>query len=234
MRLKVTRDQVDAALDRARFKLDSYPTMDYQPLPWLGARRARRGSGVESRWAVIDAKLDELADEGPVDTAVDIGCNVGFFAISLAQRGVVTLGVEQYPKYYRPYLYALRRLQLGHAGALVIEVTPRTLDLIPEVDCVLFLSVWHHIVRAHGEAAAKDVLARLWTKARRVLFFETGEAELPRHWNMPAMEPSPEAFLPGYLADICEDADVVHLGRHDAFAPDGSSCRRSLFAVIRR
>jgi hypothetical protein len=234
MNLKVTRDQVDAALDRARFKLDSYPTMDYQPLPWLGAGKARRGSGVESRWAAIEAELDELDADGRVDTAVDIGSNVGFFSISLAKRGVATLGVEHYPKYYRPYLYALRRLQLRHAGALVLEVTPRTLGLVPEVDCVLFLSVWHHIVRADGEAVAKDFLSTLWSKARRVMFFETGETELPGHWNMPAMAPSPEAFLPGYLAEACKGADVVDLGRHDAFAPDGSPCQRSLFAVVRR
>ena len=39
------RASVDRALDRLRLRIDSFPNRIYQPMPWLGIRRATRGEG---------------------------------------------------------------------------------------------------------------------------------------------------------------------------------------------
>src|SRR3954447_6857586 len=101
----IRRDSVDRAIDWMRFRLDTFPRLDYQPLPWLGLERAARSAGTDSRWTAMAAVLDEV---NPA-SALDIGANVGWFTHKLASRGVPVVGVESNPKYYRTALYALRR-----------------------------------------------------------------------------------------------------------------------------
>ena len=73
LRKFVRRRWVDTPLDRLRFTLDTLPAMDYQPLPWLGVRKAGRAMGVASRWDAIRACTERLR----VQSAVDVGANAG-------------------------------------------------------------------------------------------------------------------------------------------------------------
>ena len=223
------RDLLDNILDFLRFRLDAFPSLDYQPLPWLGIHSARRDVGVWSRWKAIAAVVDDLQ----VSTALDIGCNAGFFSVSLAMRGVTTVGVEILPKYYRTVLYGSRKLQLEQLGLLCLKVTPVTVAILPEADCVLFLSVWHHLSKEYGLNGATGILRAVWSKTRRVLFFETGEREMPLKYNLPSLEPDAQSYLRRYLEDKCSGGQVRHLGRHEAFSPDGRVVERNLFAVLR-
>lgn len=226
---RVRRRLLDEGLDRMRFRLDTFPRPDYQPLPWLGLDRARRDTGSEARFAAILPLLREL----DVRTAVDVGCNVGWFSFRLAEAGIATVGVESDPRYYRTALYAARRVGRRDVGFLVLEVDERTVDLLPNADCVLFLSVWHHVVKRAGLDAATALLGRLWERTRTVLVFETGEREMGPEYRLPAFDPEPAAWLERYLAAACPGGSVRQLGRHPAFAPDGRACSRSLVAVVR-
>lgn len=226
----LTRRPLDAALDRLRFRVDTFPSLDYQPLPWLNLHSARRAAGTESRWHAIKPLVERLN----VRSAVDLGCNVGWFALNLASSGIYTVGVERNPKYYRTFLFAVERLQLQNTALLTLDLNPETTRLLPMSDCVLFLSVWHHLVREHGVAAAAQMVGRIWAKTEKVLFFETGEDEMPPRYGLPLLLPTPAVWIRHLLEGQCQGAVVCHLGEHDAFTPDGHSCRRSLFAAIRR
>ena len=223
------RRHIDLAIDRARFWLDTHPALDYQALPWLGLHRARRDAGTESRW---EAMLPLIEDSG-VTCAVDIGCNVGWFSIQLAQRGIVTTGVEGSAKYYRTALYARDRLGLENLGILAATLKPDTVPLLPSADCYLFLSVWHHLVRQHGVEQTSAFTRDVWDRTGRVLFFESGEVEIPGSWGLPHLEPNAREWFERYLTDACEGGHVQHLGEHRAFTPDGRNCVRNLFAVVR-
>ena len=52
-------------------------------------------------------------------------------------------------------------------------------------------------------------------------------------FDLPAMEPDPEAWLTNYLSESCDGSEVRHLGRHAAFDSFGNPAERNLFAVIR-
>jgi SAM-dependent methyltransferase len=225
----VRRRWADAVLDRLRFRLDTWPSMDYQPLPWFGIHAAGRAAGVESRWRAIEAALTGR----DVRTGLDLGSNAGYFTIRLARRGVSTVGVEPDSRYFRILRFAVKRLGLRNVGCLDMDVTPITASLLPSADAVFFLSVWHHMVRYHGLDGASSILGEVWAKTRQVLFFETGEMEMPARFRLPDMSPEPRVYLEKYLAEHCPGGRVEHLGRHDAFTPERKPCRRNLFQVVR-
>jgi len=238
-RALVRRRHIDRPIDWLRFRVDTFPRrgpltrmawVSYQPLPWIGLNEAERCEGTVSRWEAMRPWVERTGCE----TAIDLGCNRGFFTISLANAGLSVIGVEPDPPARRTALYAIHRTGLGNAGVLAMSISPATVRLLPEVDAVLFLSLWHHFVRNHGLAEATALLSQIWERSRRLLLFDTGESEMPPEYRLPPMTPTSRDWLGGHLADACPGGEVVHLGTHDAYAPDGAHCRRNLFAVVRR
>lgn len=234
----VRRRHIDDPFDRLRFRIDTFPRrgplrrlawVDYQPLPWLGLSDAERGEGTLSRWAEIRPWVERTG----CGTALDLGCDRGFFAISMACSGLSVIGVEPDPPAQRTALFAMRRMNLANAGVLAMWISPATVDLLPSADAVLFLSLWHHLVLAHGLEHATGMLSAIWERSRKLMFFDTGESEMPPEYGLPAMTPTPREWLAGYLADACHGGEIVHCRTHDAYAPDGARCSRNLFAVIR-
>src|SRR5215211_5656833 len=122
------RRRIDESLDWMRFRLDTFPrsgplrrasSVGYQPLPWVDSP-GRRTEGSESRWEAIAGLLDSLA----IRSALDVGCNLGYFTIMLAERGIPTIGVERRPTAYRTALYGIRKAAARNAGILTLSVEP--------------------------------------------------------------------------------------------------------------
>lgn len=223
------RRAVDDGIDLVRVKLDSLPDGAYQPVPGVRVRQANRAAGTESRWAAMEPVIARLG----VRSAMDVGANVGYFPIKVAELGIPALAVEADPRNVRTAATAVHRNRLGNVGVMELELRPDTVGLLPGVDCTIFLSVWHHLVRAHGLATATQLIEELWSRTGKVMFFDSGAEEMPEWFGLPPMEPTPERWLTNYLQNSCTDARVEHLGRHRAFDAAGSPAERSLFAVIR-
>jgi SAM-dependent methyltransferase len=145
-------------IDPLQFQLDVFPGLRYQPLPWIGIREANRGSGTSQRWAAIKPVIAASGSR----TALDIGCNVGFFCFALSEMGIAAVGVDAAPKELRIAAFARRKMQAANVGFLSLEVRPDNLALLPACDSVLLLSVWHHWVRDFGFAAATGMLREVW------------------------------------------------------------------------
>lgn len=218
------------ALDQLIFRVNTFPIPDYQPIPWLGIHRARRGEGTDTRLMAI---CDVIQEQGG-KSCVDIGCNTGFFAIALADLGLAVVGIEGDPRYVQIMNHTIRRTNKRNVGVLALQLNLENAELIPMADCILFLSVWHHVVMNKGLVEATDLLRRIWDKTQKVLFFETGELEMPPRYNLPDMRPAPKEWITGYLFESLCGVDVLHLGVHMAFAPDGKRATRNLFACVRR
>ena len=103
------RAKIDTFLDWIRFKLDTFPGLDYQPLPWIGINKASRSAGTKSRWDRIAPILHDFQ----VHTLLDIGCNVGWFSINAAKMGIAVVGLEIMPKNYRTLIFIRNKLNLG-------------------------------------------------------------------------------------------------------------------------
>jgi hypothetical protein len=227
--LRPKRAWVDRGLERIHFELDRRPALDYQPLPWLGVAHADREAGVVSRWEALEPWLGRLA----IRSAIDLGCNVGYYPISLGLAGVAAIGVEPDPKLFRIFRYAIRRLGLDHVGALDLKITPNTVAMLPRGNLIIFFAVWHHLVRAYGLEEASRMLRVTWERADKAMAFETGEGEMPPSYGLPDFTPDASTWLTDFLHEQCAGGSVVHLGRHDAFDPKRRPCRRNLFLVVR-
>jgi hypothetical protein len=225
---KQTFEAIDDIIDRVRFRIDTLPNGLYQPVPGVPARAAR-GTGSESRWA---AMLPVIEAHG-VESAVDIGACEGYFSLMLGAAGIPTIAVENMPSNYRTALLAVRKTDNRNVGVLALEVTPENAFTLPDADCVLCLSVWHHFVRSHGLRQATEMLAAIWQHARKLMLFDSGESEMTPDFRLPAMTPDARSWLTSYLAETCAGSRIEHLGFHRAFDPAGGLCKRNLFAVIR-
>lgn len=225
---KQTFEAIDDVLDRVRFRIDTLPNGLYQPVPGVPARAAR-GAGSESRWAAMFPVIKAQR----VESAVDIGACEGYFSLMLGAEGVPTIAVENMPSNYRTALLAARKTENRNVGVLALEVTPENAFTLPDADCVLCLSIWHHFVRTHGLSRATEMLAAIWLHTRKVMVFDTGEAEMTPDFRLPEMTPDARSWLTTYLADTCAASRIEHLGFHRAFDPAGRPCERNLFAVIR-
>ena len=225
----VSRDAVDAVVDRLRFHVDTFPFGPYQPVSSLPGGRATRARGSETRWEAIQPVLEANG----VGSAIDIGACEGYFSLMLAEAGVSAIALEGKPANYRTTLYAVRRSGLANIGVLALALTPENVEMMPPADCVLCLSIWHHFVRSYGFEAATGMLRAIWRKAGIVMFFDTGETEMTPDYALPEMTPDARTWLEDYLSRTCAGSRVEHLGLHRAFDPEGGPAERNLFAVHR-
>jgi hypothetical protein len=227
-----TRDVAEAMLGWTRYQFDSLFDPVYLPDDHLPKtlRSSSRAEGTYSRWEQLRPALER----SDVRNAVDLGCNTAWFAIEMGQMGIATLGIEDHPAYHRNALYAARRSRLRNVAIAKMDLSPSSLPLVPEVDCVLFLALWHHLVKDQGLAAATCILRHCWERTRKLLIFETVEASAAAEFGIPAMLPDAHTWLRRYLAETCEGAQISLLGTHAPARPDNTTePPRSMFALTR-
>ncbi len=143
------------------------------PLPELGIRNghpqsAGQGKTSWEKWHLIDRTLPKGAS-----LALDIGCNNGFFTLRLAARGIYTIGVEPDEDVLRLGQLAALESKASRIAFSPMTVEPTNIELLPQVDVTLLLSVMHRWVRAYGRDTAERMLRTLWNKTRLGLYFET-------------------------------------------------------------
>jgi tRNA (mo5U34)-methyltransferase len=135
------------------------------------------------KWACIEQLL-------PADlhgaTALDVGCNAGFYSFELAKRGATVTAIDSEPLYLRQAAWAAR------AYGLERQVTFRELSvyelgrLHSSFDIVLFMGVFYHL---RHPLLALDILA---AKTVSRMVFQTltmpGDAVLDVEDDLPLLE----------------------------------------------
>lgn len=218
---------------RAQARLSGFPL----PIPQLGVVRGSSltsggGIGTFARWNAIEKLLPK---EGGL--AIDIGSHTGFLSLALAERGFEVIGYEPALRLFRIASEAASHAGGQFVGFMPVGITPFNVDRVMTADVTLALSVFHDWCEASGYDDSVRILKTVWSKTRRILFFEmpnTAENPTIRPF-VPDMGDSPEAagdYIARLLADL-EDSEVSLLGH---FPTDfrGAEERRHLFAVTRR
>jgi SAM-dependent methyltransferase len=227
------RRVVDRTFDWVRYEIDALTDPVYLPDDHLPPhpRPSVRATGTRTRWGLLQPVL-HAAD---VRSALDLGCNSGWFVVELGRLGIATLGIENHPAYHRSAVYSVERSGLENVGVAKLSINEQTLALLPRVDCVLFLSLWHHLVHESGMDEATRTLEAAWNVSKKVLVFETVSRNAAASFDVPDLSPDDETWFRTYFARVCPDADVVPLGTSAVAAQEQSDeDARTLFALLRR
>jgi tRNA (mo5U34)-methyltransferase len=144
------------------------------------------------KWEQISASL-------PRDmtgmTALDIGCNAGFYSIALARRGAQVLGIDVDPHYLRQAEWGRARFGFDTGQIRLRQMQVYELGRLEEqFDMVLFLGVLYHL---RYPLLALDIVAQC---ARELLVLQT-------------------LTMPG--DDVCEAPEDLALGERDAMLASG-------------
>jgi tRNA (mo5U34)-methyltransferase len=116
------------------------------------------------KWETLAPHLPERLDGW---TALDIGCNAGYYSFELARRGASVLGIDLDEHYLRQAQWAARELgcaQRVEFRRMQVYELPR---LGRQFDLVLFLGVFYHL---RYPLLGLDLVARC---TRRLMVFQT-------------------------------------------------------------
>ncbi|MFL6231846.1 MAG: TIGR04290 family methyltransferase [Thermoanaerobaculia bacterium] len=116
-------------------------------------------------------KWEQIRDYLPADlsgwTALDIGCNAGFYSFELARRGATVTGIDHDPHYLRQARWAAGQYGL-ETQVRFLEMAVYDLAATPErYDLVLFMGVLYHL---RYPLLGLDIVAR---KVGRRMIFQT-------------------------------------------------------------
>lgn len=116
-------------------------------------------------------KWREVAPEVPADlngwTALDIGCNAGFYSIELARRGAHVVALDREDHFLRQARWAIGRWDLLDRIDLRLGQVYDLAHTRERFDLVLFMGVFYHL---RYPLLALDIVAAL---ARRQFVFQT-------------------------------------------------------------
>jgi hypothetical protein len=211
------------------------PSIAYQPSPWRGLTEGRRAKGSERRKDEILSYLDAQSISPAV--TLDVGANIGYFSLSMAEKGAIAYAVESEPLNVR--IASIASNSIGQGGGVFVPIrmlcTADSVGRLPENNVTLCLSIWHHWVRHFGLKAATEILNVLMNKTSDVLFFDTGESEMPAHYGLPFDKHDAKEWLLNYLSNLESAADVKCIGKFEAFMPNSDenadNVERHLFAI---
>lgn len=116
-------------------------------------------------------KWRELAPALPADltgwTALDIGCNAGYYTFELARRGATVTGIDVEPLFLRQARWAAREFglerQVRFERMQVYDLAHRA----EQYDLVIFMGLFYHL---RYPLLGLDIVAE---KARKLLVFQT-------------------------------------------------------------
>jgi tRNA (mo5U34)-methyltransferase len=116
-------------------------------------------------------KWDQIKNKIPKDlngwTALDIGCNAGFYSFELAKRGADVLGIDLDPHYLRQARWASKVLKLNDRVTFKQMQVYDLAKLRRTFDIVIFMGVFYHL---RYPMLALDIVTQ---KVKNILVFQT-------------------------------------------------------------
>lgn len=100
-------------------------------------------------------------------SVLDIGCNAGFYSLSLAAKGAQVLGIDIDPHYLRQAQWAAREFGLEGSVEFRQMAVYDLAQLDQTFDLVLFMGVFYHL---RYPLLGLDIVAR---KAKKLMLFQT-------------------------------------------------------------
>jgi len=146
-------------------------TKKYQPNPFDISDNSNIRDCLQ-RFSCIDEALPNRAL-----SCLDIGCNEGFFVFKLSERGGFCLGIDS----GRNEIMTANSIKSIHNVKNTVftnlHLNSAELKNLPSFEVIIFLSVFHHLVKNNSLEYAKDFVSEISKINRKYLIFETGQPD---------------------------------------------------------
>lgn len=140
----------------------------------------------------VYTRLKEIKDRVDLKDKilVDLGCQTGFFSISLAPYVKRVIAIDSDPEALKVASGDANKFGITNIEFINASVTSEILEKLPDDSVILFMSVLHHIVidsksyRNNGSMSQSgyDELLKILRKKASTLVFEMGEVTEKIHW----------------------------------------------------
>ena len=180
---------------------------------WRG-RAIRRVNAELKREAILES-LDSRAH-----SALDLGCNTGYYSFMLSKRGLATIGVDLDKETLATARTVANTKEFRElpVGFMYTMLDRKTVHRLPTADIVLFLSTFQAMCATLGFEETYEILKVIWSKARYSLYFETAESDQrPQHYDgvLPHMGNTSEEsqdYVAKMLSSVDNQAEISCLG----------------------
>jgi len=208
---------VDSVVSKILVK--SRAVVNYQPM--LGSSFSKRLC--RDRLQVIKENISDG------NLCLDIGCNTGYFSSNISKLGIFTIGMDSELK---NIIVARSQYSAPNLIFMQFELNKNSVQLLPSVDIILFLSVFHHLVKDYGKNDAVIILKTLASKCNKCFFFETGQPdEIGTKWaRMMEFLGETNTWVNKLFIEECKFREVRYLGKFKTFL---TATKRKLFAAFR-
>jgi tRNA (mo5U34)-methyltransferase len=112
-------------------------------------------------------------------TALDIGCNAGFYSFELAKRGANVLGIDLDPHYLRQAKWAAKEMGLTDKVSFKQMQVYDLAKLKRNFDIIIFMGVFYHL---RYPMLALDIVTQ---KVKKLLVFQTLTMPGEEEYNVP-------------------------------------------------
>ena len=116
-------------------------------------------------------KWEQFKNEIPEDlsgwTALDIGCNAGFYSFELAKRGADVMGIDLDPHYLKQAQWAAKQMGLADKVSFRQMQIYDLARMEQDFDIIIFMGVFYHL---RYPALALDIVTQ---KLKKLMVFQT-------------------------------------------------------------
>ncbi|MES2645832.1 MAG: TIGR04290 family methyltransferase [Bacteroidota bacterium] len=128
-------------------------------------------------------------------TALDIGCNAGFYSFEMAKRGANVLGIDLDPHYLQQANWVAEKMGLSHCVSFRQMQVYDLIKLDQKFDLIIFMGVLYHL---RYPLLALDIVS---SKLNKMMIFQTltmpGEEVYDTKPEM-ELDDRPEMLQPGW------------------------------------
>jgi SAM-dependent methyltransferase len=200
----------------------------YQPVLATGGRFVGGERDYAGRLRLIENHVD-FTDK----TVLDLGCSSGFFTFSAAARARTVIGVDADEHLINRNIETAREHGFTNVSFHCRAIDTSLLDELPQVNIVLFLSVFHHMIaesatypwNAGRDAAGTTDLLRRICRLGDTVVFEMGQPGEGFPWCEDIARLSGD--LPGWIR-----ANAFGDGLHDLQRLRGPAWQRFPFRAL--
>lgn len=199
-------ERLDAEIRARAQRIDALQP-GYQPVFGFAEFPAKRTEHLERNVAIVQDLLKPITQKHQV-RILDVGCNLGYVALRIAQTCPNVVGLE----ISAPHLELCRLLAARHGSSArffsddALALLASGQDDFENVDVVLLYNVVHQFIFSLGFAPTKALLARLASRVDTLIVELALRSDYVKHGKDHLLPERPEDVL----AD-CSDVEIVRL-----------------------